>query len=79
LLGALAMHKVVEREGKEKAREVVGEGVSDSQLDNMIHQNQSTNLYDTLRRVFGQMGRRDLSDIVGPGMDVERFRGEFEF
>ncbi|KAL6159455.1 Peroxisomal membrane signal receptor PTS1 [Exserohilum turcicum] len=79
LLGALAMHKVVEREGKEKAREVVGEGVSDSQLDNMIHQNQSTNLYDTLRRVFGQMGRRDLSDIVGPGMDVDRFRGEFEF
>ena len=79
LLGALAMHKVVEREGKEKAREVVGDGVSESQLDNMIHQNQSTNLYDTLRRVFGQMGRRDLADIVGPGMDVERFRGEFEF
>lgn len=79
LLGALAMHKVVEREGKEKVREVVGEGVSESQLDNMIHQNQSTNLYDTLRRVFGQMGRRDLADIVGPGMDVERFRGEFEF
>lgn len=73
------MHKVVEREGKEKAREVVGDGVSESQLDNMIHQNQSTNLYDTLRRVFGQMGRRDLADVVGPGMDVERFRGEFEF
>ena len=79
LLGALAMHKVVEAEGKEKAREVVGDGVSESQLDNMIHQNQSTNLYDTLRRVFGQMGRRDLADVVGPGMDVERFRGEFEF
>ncbi|KAI0588677.1 peroxisomal targeting signal receptor [Pyrenophora tritici-repentis] len=79
LLGALAMHKVVEQEGKERAREVVGDGVSESQLDNMIHQNQSTNLYDTLRRVFGQMGRRDLSDLVGPGMDVERFRGEFEF
>ncbi|KAK1911916.1 hypothetical protein P3342_011001 [Pyrenophora teres f. teres] len=79
LLGALAMHKVVEQEGKERAREVVGEGVSESQLDNMIHQNQSTNLYDTLRRVFGQMGRRDLSDSVGPAMDVERFRGEFDF
>ncbi|KAF2035743.1 TPR-like protein [Setomelanomma holmii] len=79
LLGALAMHKVVEREGKEKVREVVGDGVSDRDLDNMIHQNQSTNLYDTLRRVFGQMGRRDLADIVGPGMEVERFRGEFEF
>lgn len=79
LLGALAMHKVVEREGKERAREVMGDGISDSQLDNMIHQNQSTNLYDTLRRVFGQMGRRDLADIVGPGLDVEKFRGEFEF
>ncbi|KAH6637898.1 hypothetical protein C7974DRAFT_332626 [Boeremia exigua] len=79
LLGALAMHKVVEAEGKEKAREVVGSGVSESQLDNMIHQNQSTNLYDTLRRVFGQMGRRDLADTVGPGMNVEAFRGEFEF
>ncbi|KAF2437374.1 peroxisomal targeting signal receptor [Karstenula rhodostoma CBS 690.94] len=79
LLGALAMHKVVEKEGKERAREVVGEGVSERDLDNMIHQNQSTNLYDTLRRVFGQMGRRDLADMVGPGVDVERFRGEFEF
>ncbi|KAJ4287980.1 Peroxisomal membrane signal receptor PTS1 [Kalmusia sp. IMI 367209] len=79
LLGALAMHKVVEKEGKERAREVVGDGVSESQLDNMIHQNQSTNLYDTLRRVFGQMGRRDLADLVGPGLDVEKFRGEFEF
>jgi peroxin-5 len=79
LLGALAMHKVVEQEGKEKAREVVGEGVSERDLDNMIHQNQSTNLYDTLRRVFGQMGRRDLADVVGPGMDVKQFRGEFEF
>jgi len=79
LLGALAMHKVVEKEGKERVREVVGDGVSETDLDNMIHQNQSTNLYDTLRRVFGQMGRRDLADMVGPGIDVERFRGEFEF
>jgi peroxin-5 len=79
LLGALAMHKVVEREGREKAREVVGDAVGAEQLENMIHQNQSTNLYDTLRRVFGQMQRRDLADLVGPGMDVERFRGEFEF
>ena len=79
LLGALAMHKVVEKEGKDRAREVVGDGVSERDLDNMIHQNQSTNLYDTLRRVFGQMGRRDLADLVGPGLDVERFRGEFEF
>ncbi|KAF2198431.1 TPR-like protein [Delitschia confertaspora ATCC 74209] len=77
LLDALSMHKVVEREGREKARQVVGDGVSEAQLDNMIHQNQSTNLYDTLRRVFSQMGRRDLADRVGPGMDAESFRGEF--
>ncbi|KAF1992154.1 TPR-like protein [Aulographum hederae CBS 113979] len=85
LLGALAMHKVTEREGREKARELVngggagGAGVSEGELDRLITQNQSTNLFDTLRRVFSQMGRRDLGDMVGPGMDVEQFRGEFEF
>jgi len=85
LLGALAMHKVVEREAREKAKEIVdganpGQGgVSDGELDRLLMQNQSTNLYDTLRRVFGQMGRRDLGELVGPGMDVERFRGEFDF
>ncbi|KAF2146623.1 uncharacterized protein K452DRAFT_282803 [Aplosporella prunicola CBS 121167] len=79
LLGALAMHKVVEEEGREKAREVVGEGVSEGELDRMISQNQSTNLFDTLRRVFSQMNRRDLGDMVGPGMDIDRFRSEFEF
>ncbi|KAI9872670.1 MAG: Peroxisomal membrane signal receptor PTS1 [Pleopsidium flavum] len=79
LLGALAMHKVVEREGRERAREVVGEGVDDAELERMMHQNQSTNLYDTLRRVFSQMGRRDLSEAVVAGMDVDIFRGEFDF
>ncbi|PGH26815.1 hypothetical protein AJ80_01581 [Polytolypa hystricis UAMH7299] len=71
LLGALSMHKVVEQEGRERAREIVSGGspsgdVDDAELDRMIHisQNQSTNLYDTLRRVFSQMGRRDLSDMV---------------
>ncbi len=79
LLGALAMHKVVEKEGKQRAREVVGDGVDDVQLDRLIHQNQSTNLFETLRRVFNQMGRRDLTEMVGQGMDVEAFRKEFEF
>ncbi|EDN06203.1 peroxisomal targeting signal receptor [Histoplasma mississippiense (nom. inval.)] len=66
LLGALSMHKVVEDEGRERARDIVGDGVDEAQLEHMIHisQNQSTNLYDTLRRVFSQMGRRDLSDLV---------------
>ncbi|TGO53111.1 hypothetical protein BOTNAR_0304g00050 [Botryotinia narcissicola] len=80
LLGALAMHKIVENEGKEKARDVLGGGsVSEADLERMISQNQSTNLYDTLRRVFSQMGRRDLSERVVAGMDVESFRGEFDF
>lgn len=90
LLGALAMHKVVESEGREKARDIlggagVGSGlggtgdVSEAELEKMISQNQSTNLYDTLRRVFSQMGRRDLAERVVVGMDVEGFRGEFDF
>ena len=79
LLGALAMHKVVEKEGLERAREVVGSSVNDADLDRMIFHNQSTNLYDTLRRVFSQMGRRDLSEQVVTGMDVDIFRREFDF
>jgi peroxin-5 len=82
LLGALAMHKVAEHEGREKARDILGGAdgnVSEAEIDRMISQNQSTNLYDTLRRVFSQMGRRDLADRVVSGMDVETFRGEFDF
>lgn len=83
LLAALGMHKAVEREGRERARELLSGGngsVSDAQLDAMITaQNQSTNLYDTLRRVFTQMGRRDLADRVVAGVDPEIFRGDVEF
>ncbi|KAH8692210.1 putative peroxisomal targeting signal-1 receptor [Talaromyces proteolyticus] len=83
LLGALGMHKVVEQQGRERAREIVEgvDGINDDELERMIHisQNQSTNLYDTLRRVFTSMGRRDLADMVVSGMDVDVFRKEFEF
>ena len=85
LLGALSMHRIVEQEGRERAREIIGGGtdggVDEDRLENMLHiaQNQSTNLYDTLRRVFSQMGRRDLADMVVSGMDVNVFRKEFEF
>ena len=79
LLGALSMHRVVEREGRERVQEVVGEGVDDGQLERMMNMNHSTNLYETLRKVFGLMDRRDLSKLVVPGMDVEMFRGEFDF
>jgi peroxin-5 len=78
------MHQVIQKEGREKAREIVtggdgSNGPSDQELDRLIMQNESTNLYETLRRVFTNMGRRDLTDLVGKGMDVEQFRGEFEF
>jgi peroxin-5 len=83
LLGALAMHKVVEQEGKQQAREMLGGdgGLGDDDIDRMVDvaQNQSTNLYETLRRVFSQMGRRDLAERVGSGMDLKSFRGEFDF
>jgi len=79
LLGALSMHRVVEREGRARVEEVIGGSVNEEQLDRMINMNQSTNLYETLRRVFGQMDRKDLAKLVVPGMDVEMFRGEFDF
>ncbi|KAH9888263.1 tetratricopeptide [Xylariomycetidae sp. FL2044] len=81
LLAALAMHKLVEKEGRERARELLGGGrdLSEAQLETLTTQNRSTNLYDTLRRVFTQMGRRDLSERVVPGVDPEVFRGEVEF
>lgn len=78
LLAALDMHKSVEKSGREKAREILGD-VSDERLDAMTTQNRSTTLYDTLRRVFSQMGRRDLAEKVIVGVDPDVFRGEFDF
>ncbi|CAK7222408.1 Peroxisomal membrane signal receptor PTS1 [Sporothrix eucalyptigena] len=82
LLAALAMHKEVEKSGREQAREILGgaaAGVTDEHLDRMTTQNRSTTLHDTLRRVFGLMDRRDLADRVSTDMDPDIFRGEFDF
>jgi peroxin-5 len=87
LLGALSMHRVVEEQGLDKAREIVGDGsgpgsvgsIDDETLERMIQQNESSNLYDTLRRAFTGMKRRDLSEKVGAGMSLDAFRGEFDF
>lgn len=86
LLLALAMHVDVERKGRERAREILGRGrpggkdsVTDAELDAMTTHNRSTTLYDTLRRVFTQMGRRDLAQRVVVGVDPESFRVEFDF
>lgn len=83
LLGALSMHRVVEAEGKQKAAELLKDGsgndVPDSVVEGLLAQNQSTNLYDTLRRTFTQMGRRDLAERVGADMDLNGLKGEFDF
>ena len=83
LLGALNLHRVVGDEGLDKAREIMKDGngndVPDAELARMIQQNESSNLYDTLRRAFQGMGRRDLVERVGTGMNLDQFRGEFEF
>lgn len=80
LLGALSMHRIVEGEGTERVMEAIDEGILDLKVDGFVGMNQSTNLLDTLRRLFGTtMGRTDLSDKVQVGMDVEAFRAEFGF
>ena len=95
LLSALSMHRVVEQEGLARVKEVVGMGaaagdgaldeggpagaLSDGEVERLVGMNQSTNLMETLRRVFTSMGRRDLADKVHASMDVEAFRGDFEF
>jgi len=82
LLGALNLHRIVSEQGLDKAREIVGDGnggIGDAELERMIQQNESSNLYDTLRRAFTGMGRRDLTEKVGAGMNLDQFRPEFEF
>ncbi|EMC93568.1 hypothetical protein BAUCODRAFT_114027 [Baudoinia panamericana UAMH 10762] len=84
LLGALSMHRVLEHETRQKAAELMMDGIggdvcSDVVLEGLLQQNQSTNLYDTLRRVFTQMNRRELADVVGPDMNLDALRGEFDF
>ncbi|KAK5174387.1 Peroxisomal membrane signal receptor PTS1 [Saxophila tyrrhenica] len=83
LLGALSMHRVMEVEGVQRAKEFMkdsqGNDIPDDVVQGMLQQNQSTNLYDTLRRVFTQMNRRDLAEMVGTDMNLDAFRSEFEF
>ena len=86
LLGAMSMHRVVEQVGMDKVKEVVDQGagggldgLGEADIESMVGGNESTNLLETLRRVFANMGRKDLADRVGRGMDVDSFRGEFDF
>ncbi|KAI9829922.1 MAG: Peroxisomal membrane signal receptor PTS1 [Phylliscum demangeonii] len=106
LLAALDMHRLVELDGRQRARNILSRNhrsssssapappaeANEDEINQMmrrldlrpaaafsIAQNQSTNLYDTLRRVFTQMSRRDLLNRVGPGMDLDALRAEFDF
>lgn len=82
-LAALEMHKAIEKSGRSKAYEILGDGAGgkkvDETLERMSAQNRSSTLYDTLRRVFTQMGRRDLAEKTVIGVDPDIFRPEFDF
>ena len=83
LLGALSLHRAVGAQGLSQARDILDDGkgnpIGDAELERMIYQNESNNIYDTLRRAFSGMGRRDLTEKVGLGMNLDQFRGEFDF
>lgn len=64
LLSGLSMHQV--------------EGV-DENSHSTLNNNQSSSLTETLKRAFIAMDRRDLLELVKPGMDLNQFRGEFNF
>jgi peroxin-5 len=51
----------------------------EGQDDTGLSHNQSTALTETLKRAFIAMERRDLVEMVKPGMDLNQFRGEFSF
>ncbi|KAG5973788.1 hypothetical protein E4U55_000279 [Claviceps digitariae] len=81
-LAALEMHKSIEKSARNKAYEILGELADDNVdevIDRMAAQNRSNTLHDTLRRVFTQMGRRDLAEKIFAGIDPDVFRPEFEF
>lgn len=44
-----------------------------------LSHNQSLSLLETLKRAFIAMDRRDLLEVVKPGMSLDQFRGEFSF
>lgn len=85
-LAALEMHKAIEKTGRRQAYEILGDhsitptDEIDEALDRMsFAQNRSSTLYDTLRRTFTQMGRRDLAEKTVAGVDPDLFRPEFDF
>lgn len=44
-----------------------------------LSHNQLSSLMETLKRAFIAMERRDLLELVKPGMDLNQFRGDFTF
>ncbi|KAL9623177.1 MAG: hypothetical protein Q9160_002492 [Pyrenula sp. 1 TL-2023] len=76
LLEALSLHRILEDQGAEKGK---GLGMSEEEVERVVRSNESGNLYETLRRALGGMGRRDLVDRVGSGMSVTDMRAALGF
>lgn len=51
----------------------------EGQSESTLNHNQSSSLMETLKRAFIAMDRRDLLEHVKPGMDLNQFRGDFNF
>lgn len=66
-LAGLSLHKVDN-----------GEDYKDGEMFD-IPKNQSDHLLDSLKRAFISMDRRDLAEKVQANMDLNQFRGEFNF
>lgn len=47
--------------------------------ESTLSHNQSSSLTETLKRAFIAMNRRDLIELVRPGMKLDQFREEFSF
>jgi peroxin-5 len=82
LLAGLALHREIERTARDKVAELVGGDPSSVDVEEQLarmHTNRSDTLVDTLRRVFLQMGRKDLAEKCEIDVDPETFRGQFQF
>ncbi|KAI9101283.1 hypothetical protein DFS34DRAFT_464518 [Phlyctochytrium arcticum] len=64
---------------KEAAEHLLGALSMHSVGGNKDDQNVSNNLWETLRRAFVMMERRDLADRTIPGQDLSIFRKDFDF
>jgi len=82
LLAGLALHREIEKSARDKVAELVGGDASSAHVEEQLARmdmNRSDTLVDTLRRVFLQMGRKDLAEKCEINVDPEIFRPQFQF